>query len=65
MVDTKIHAASYKLRSFKLCPIIYQDSSGHAKSVYDALHELDHCFLRYVHHWHDFHPLGEHVDSDE
>jgi hypothetical protein len=36
-VDTKIHVTSYKLYSFKVGPIIYQGSSGHAESIYDAL----------------------------
>jgi hypothetical protein len=65
MVDTNIRAVSYKLRSFKLGSIIYHNSLGHAESVYDALQELDRCFLRYVHHWHGFHPLCELVDCDE
>jgi hypothetical protein len=65
MVDIKIRTVSYKLHSFKLGYIIYQDSSGHVESVYDVLQELDSCFLRYVHHWHGFHPLGERVDCDE
>jgi hypothetical protein len=65
MVDTKICATSYKLRSFELGFIVYHDSSRHAESIYDALHELDCYFLRYIHHWHNFYPLGEHVDCDE
>jgi hypothetical protein len=65
MMDTKIRATSYTLHSFELSSIVCQDSSGHAESVYDALQELDHCYLRYVHHWHSFHPLGECVDYDE
>jgi hypothetical protein len=50
MVDTKISAASLKLCSFKLGSNVYQNSLRHAESLYDALQELDRCFLGYVHH---------------
>jgi hypothetical protein len=48
-----------------LCIIIYQNSSGHAKSVYDTLQELDRFLLGYICCWHGFHSLGEHVDFNE
>jgi hypothetical protein len=65
MLDAKIRATSNELCPFELCTIVYQNSSGHAESVYDALQELDCCLLGYIHRWHGFYPLGEHVDSDE
>jgi hypothetical protein len=65
MLDAKIHATSDELCSFELCTIVCQDSSGDVESIYDALQELDRCLLDYIHCWHGFHPLDEHVDSDE
>jgi hypothetical protein len=65
MVNTKINATSYKLHSFELNSVVYQDSLGHTESVYDALQELDYCFLCYVHHWDSFHSFGEWVDCNE
>jgi hypothetical protein len=43
MLDAKIHTTPDELCSFELCPIVCQDSSGHAESIYHALQELDHC----------------------
>jgi hypothetical protein len=65
MLNAKLHATSSKLCPFELFSIIYQNSSGHAESVYDALQELDCCILGYIYCWHDFHPFSERVDSDE
>jgi hypothetical protein len=64
-MDAEVHTTSDELCSFKLCTIVYQNSSGHVEYVYDALQELDRYLLGYIHHWHGFHPLGERVDSDE
>jgi hypothetical protein len=65
MVDNKVYTTPYKLCSFELSPVIYEDPSRYTKPVYDNLQELDHCFLCDVYHWHNFHPLGECVDRDE
>jgi hypothetical protein len=65
MLNDKISATSDELCSFELCTIVWQNTYGHAESVYDALQELDHCLLSYIYCWHDFHPFGECVDSDE
>jgi hypothetical protein len=65
MVDTKICVASYKFCSFELSSVICQNPSGYAEPLYDALQELDRCFLRDICHWHSFHPLGECVNHDE
>jgi hypothetical protein len=65
MVDTKIHAASYKFRSFELSFVICQKPPGYVEPIYDALQELDRYFLYNIHHWHRLHPLGECVDHDE
>jgi hypothetical protein len=64
MLDVKIRTSN-KLCSFELRPVIYQDSSGHTESVYDALQELDCCLLDYIYCWHGFHPFSERVNSDE
>jgi hypothetical protein len=64
MMNTKICVIPQELRSLKLSSIVRQYSSGHAKSVYDALQERDCCFMR-LHHRHWFYPLGECVDSNE
>jgi hypothetical protein len=65
MLDAEIRATSDELCPFKLCTIVCQNSFGLAESVYNALQELDRCLLGYIYHWHDFHPLGERVNSDE
>jgi hypothetical protein len=65
MMDAKICTTPDKLCSFELYSIICQNYYGHTESVYDALHKLDCCILGYIHCWHDFHLLGEHVNSDE
>jgi hypothetical protein len=65
MLDAKIRTTPGELCSFELCTIVCQNSSGHTEPIYDALQELDCCLLRYIHRWHDFHPLGERVDPDE
>jgi hypothetical protein len=51
MVDTKVGAASHKLCSFELSPVICQNPFGYDEPVYDALQELDHCFLLDIHYW--------------
>jgi hypothetical protein len=65
MLDAKIHTTSDKLCSFELCTIVCQNSSGHAKSVYDTVQKLDCCLLGYIYYWHGFRPLGECVDPNE
>jgi hypothetical protein len=65
MLDPEICATSDKLCPFELCTIVYENSSGHTESIYDALWELDHCLLGYIYYWHGLHPLGECVDSNE
>jgi hypothetical protein len=65
MLNAKLYTTSSKLYPFELYSIICQNSSGHAKSVYYALQELDCCILGYIYCWHGFHPLSECVDSDE
>jgi hypothetical protein len=65
MLDAEIRATSDELCSFELYTIVCQDSSGHTESIYDTRQELDHYLLGYIHRWHDFHPLGERVDSNE
>jgi hypothetical protein len=65
MLNAKIRITFGKLCSFELCSIICQNSSGHTKSVYDALQELDRCLLGYIYCWHDLHPFSERVNSDE
>jgi hypothetical protein len=65
MLDAKIRATSNELCSFELFTIVYQDSSGYTKSVYDALQKLDRYLMGYVHHWHGSHPLGERINFDE
>jgi hypothetical protein len=65
MVDTKIRAASYKFCSIELSSVTCQNPSRYAGHIYDALQELDRCFLHNIHHWHGFHPFGECVDHDE
>jgi hypothetical protein len=65
MVDTKVYVASYKILSFELSPVIYEDPSGYVEPVYDTLQELDRCFLRGVYHWHSFHPHCECANRDE
>jgi hypothetical protein len=65
MLNAKLHTTSSKLCPFELCSIIYQNSSGHAESVYDALQKLDCCILGYIYYWHGFHPFSECVDFDE
>jgi 2-iminoacetate synthase ThiH len=65
MVNTKVCTASCKFCSFELIPIICEDPSRYVKPVYDTLQELDCYILRDVYYWHDLHPLGKSVDSDE
>jgi hypothetical protein len=65
MMDTKVHATSYKFHSFELSPIICQNPSRYAEPVYDALQELDRFFLGDICHWHGFHPLDECVNRDK
>jgi hypothetical protein len=65
MVNTKVCATSCELGSFELSSIVRQDSSEHAKSVDDALQELNCCFPCYVYHWSGLHPFGERIDADE
>jgi hypothetical protein len=57
MLDVKIRTTSDKLRSFELCTIVCQNYSEHAKSVYNALQELDRCLLSYIYRWY-INPLG-------
>jgi hypothetical protein len=65
MLDAEIRTTFDELCSFKLCTIVYQNSFGHAKSVYDTLQKLDRCLLGYIYYWHGLHPLGERVDPDK
>jgi hypothetical protein len=65
MLNAKIRTISGKLCFFELCSIICQNSSRHAESIYDALHELDRNLLGYIFYWHDFHLFSERVDSNE
>jgi hypothetical protein len=65
MPDAEIRTTPSELCFFELCAIVCQDSFGHAKSIYDALQELNRCLLGYVHQWNGFHPLGECVDPNE
>jgi hypothetical protein len=50
MVYDKVDATSHKLCSFELSLVICQNSPGYAKLVYDALQELDRCFLHDIHY---------------
>jgi hypothetical protein len=65
MVDIKICVTSYKFCSFKLNSVIYQNPTGYAEPVYNALHELNCYFLCDICHWHSFHPFGECINNDE
>jgi hypothetical protein len=61
MLHAKIRTTPGELCSFELSYIVYRDSSGNAKSIYDALQELDRYLLGYVHRWQGFHPHGARV----
>jgi hypothetical protein len=65
MLNAKIHTTSVKFGSFELCSVIYQNSFGHAKSVYDALQELDCHLLGYIYCWHGFHLFSECVNHEK
>jgi hypothetical protein len=65
MVDIKICATPYKLCSFELSPVIYEDLPGHAKPVHNTLQEHDCCFMHDIDYLHCLHPLGEGVDGDK
>jgi hypothetical protein len=45
--NAKIHTSD-KFCSFELHFVICQNSSGHAKSIYDAMRELNCCLLGYI-----------------
>jgi hypothetical protein len=64
MLDAEIRITSDKLCAFEQCFVICKNSSGHAKSVYDALQELNCYILGYIHCWHGFHAFGERVNFD-
>jgi hypothetical protein len=58
LMNTKICATSYELRSFELSPIICEDLAGHAEPVYYTLQEFERYFLGDVYYCHCLHPFG-------
>jgi hypothetical protein len=65
MIDAKIRTTPYKFCFFELSPIVCEDPLGYVEPLYDTLQKFDRCVLCDVHHWHDFHPFGEHINNDK